>query len=118
MVIVSAAIEAEVSQLADEERREFLEGLGLSDSGLDRVIAAGYGLLGLRTYLRLGRRKPAPGPLQKAPRRRRPQPLFTMILNVASLHVKQSHMMIIFSTVVRPGRKKLAACGLKGGITW
>nr|WP_298795105.1 redox-regulated ATPase YchF [uncultured Acetobacter sp.] len=54
VVIVSAAIEAEVSQLADEERLEFLEGLGLSDSGLDRVIAAGYGLLGLRTYFTVG----------------------------------------------------------------
>ncbi|MFT8675655.1 MAG: redox-regulated ATPase YchF [Acetobacter sp.] len=54
VVIVSAAIEAEVSQLEDEERREFLEGLGLSDSGLDRVIAAGYGLLGLRTYFTVG----------------------------------------------------------------
>ncbi|MBO1326543.1 redox-regulated ATPase YchF [Acetobacter sp. TBRC 12305] len=54
VVIVSAAIEAEVSQLEDDERREFLEGLGLSDSGLDRVIAAGYGLLGLRTYFTVG----------------------------------------------------------------
>ncbi|WP_267879941.1 redox-regulated ATPase YchF [Acetobacter papayae] len=54
VVIVSAAIEAEVSQLEDAERREFLEGLGLKDSGLDRVIAAGYGLLGLRTYFTVG----------------------------------------------------------------
>ncbi|MBS0961311.1 MULTISPECIES: redox-regulated ATPase YchF [Acetobacter] len=53
-VIVSAAIEAEVSQLADDERREFLDGLGLKDSGLDRVIAAGYALLGLRTYFTVG----------------------------------------------------------------
>ncbi|TPW33766.1 redox-regulated ATPase YchF [Oecophyllibacter saccharovorans] len=54
MVVVSAAIEAEVSQLPEEERGEFLEGLGLADSGLDRVIAAGYGLLGLRTYFTVG----------------------------------------------------------------
>ncbi|WP_025827819.1 redox-regulated ATPase YchF [Acetobacter okinawensis] len=54
VVIVSAAIEAEVSQLENEERREFLEGLGLSDSGLDRVIAAGYKLLGLSTYFTVG----------------------------------------------------------------
>lgn len=54
VVIVSAAIEAEVSQLPPEERVEFLDGLGLSDSGLDRVIAAGYGLLGLRTYFTVG----------------------------------------------------------------
>jgi GTP-binding protein YchF len=53
-VIVSAAIEAEVSQLPEEERSEFLEGLGLSDSGLDRVIREGYGLLGLITYFTVG----------------------------------------------------------------
>ncbi|POF62428.1 redox-regulated ATPase YchF [Novacetimonas maltaceti] len=54
VVVVSAAIEAEVSQLGAEDRAEFLEGLGLSDSGLDRVIAAGYRLLGLRTYFTVG----------------------------------------------------------------
>ena len=53
-VIVSAAIEAEVSQLAEDDRVEFLEGLGLHDSGLDRVIQAGYGLLGLITYFTVG----------------------------------------------------------------
>lgn len=53
-VIVSAAIEAEVSQLEAEERAEFLDGLGLKDSGLDRVIAAGYRLLGLQTYFTVG----------------------------------------------------------------
>ena len=53
-VIVSAAIEAEVSQLAEADRAEFLEGLGLHDSGLDRVIRAGYALLGLITYFTVG----------------------------------------------------------------
>jgi len=53
-VVVSAAIEAEVSQLAEGDRTEFLEGLGLHDSGLDRVISAGYGLLGLITYFTVG----------------------------------------------------------------
>jgi GTP-binding protein YchF len=53
-VIVSAAIEAEVSQLPETERGEFLEGLGLHDSGLDRVIGAGYGLLNLITYFTVG----------------------------------------------------------------
>src|ERR1700712_6054655 len=53
-VIVSAAIEAEVSQLPEADRAEFLEGLGLHDSGLDRVIRAGYGLLGLITYFTVG----------------------------------------------------------------
>jgi GTP-binding protein YchF len=53
-VIISAAIEAEVSQLPESDRREFLDGLGLSDSGLDRVIRAGYALLGLITYFTAG----------------------------------------------------------------
>jgi GTP-binding protein YchF len=53
-VIVSAAIEAEVSQLPEADRGEFLEGLGLHDSGLDRVIRAGYDLLGLLTYFTCG----------------------------------------------------------------
>ena len=53
-VVVSAAIEAEVSQLAEADRTEFLEGLGLHDSGLDRVIRAGYDLLGLLTYFTVG----------------------------------------------------------------
>jgi len=53
-VVVSAAIEAEVSTLEAADRAEFLSGLGLSDSGLDRVISAGYGLLGLITYFTVG----------------------------------------------------------------
>lgn len=53
-VVVSAAIEAEVSQLPEEDRASFLADLGLEDSGLDRVIRAGYGLLGLITYFTVG----------------------------------------------------------------
>jgi GTP-binding protein YchF len=54
VVVVSAAIEAEVSQLPEADRGEFLEGLGLHDSGLDRVIRAGYDLLGLVTFFTVG----------------------------------------------------------------
>jgi GTP-binding protein YchF len=53
-VVVSAAIEAEVSTLPEVDRAEFLAGLDLHDSGLDRVISAGYGLLGLVTYFTCG----------------------------------------------------------------
>ncbi|HEX4261055.1 MAG TPA: redox-regulated ATPase YchF [Acetobacteraceae bacterium] len=53
-IVVSAAIEAEVSLLAEADRGEFLEGLGLADSGLDRVIRAGYALLGLVTFFTAG----------------------------------------------------------------
>jgi GTP-binding protein YchF len=53
-VVVSAAIEAEISQLPEADKPAFLEGLGLADSGLDRVIRAGYALLGLITYFTVG----------------------------------------------------------------
>jgi len=54
-VIVSAAIEAEVVQLANaEEQQEYLTGLGLSETGLARVIRAGYRLLDLITYFTSG----------------------------------------------------------------
>jgi hypothetical protein len=53
-IIVSAAIEAEVSQLPEPDRTDYLETLGLSQSGLDKVIRAGYDLLGLLTYFTCG----------------------------------------------------------------
>ena len=54
-VVISAAIESEVAQLGDEaERREFLDSLGLEETGLARVIRAGYGLLGLVTFFTVG----------------------------------------------------------------
>ncbi|WP_334176006.1 redox-regulated ATPase YchF [Pseudoxanthobacter sp.] len=54
VVVVSAAIEAEIAQLSPEEQKEFLETLGLEEPGLDRVIRAGYDLLGLATYFTVG----------------------------------------------------------------
>ncbi|HCH57415.1 MAG TPA: redox-regulated ATPase YchF [Rhodospirillaceae bacterium] len=54
-VVVSAAIEAEVAQLEDAgEKQEFLDSLGLERTGLERVIRAGYELLGLITYFTAG----------------------------------------------------------------
>jgi hypothetical protein len=54
-VVVSAAIEAELAVLADPaERREYLAELGLGETGLDRVIGAGYALLDLITFLTAG----------------------------------------------------------------
>ena len=51
---VSAAIEEELSQLEDADRQEFLEGMGLDEPGLNRVIRAGYALLGMQTYFTAG----------------------------------------------------------------
>jgi ribosome-binding ATPase YchF (GTP1/OBG family) len=54
VVPVCAAIEEELSQLEDDERMEFLTDLGLDEPGLNRVIRAGYTLLGMQTYFTAG----------------------------------------------------------------
>jgi GTP-binding protein YchF len=53
-VVVSAAIEAELVAMAPEERDEYLAELGLEETGLARVIRAGYRLLGLKTFFTVG----------------------------------------------------------------
>lgn len=54
MVTICGKIESELAELDAEEKLEFLQELGLEDSGLDRMIHAGYKLLGLITYLTAG----------------------------------------------------------------
>ena len=54
-VIISAEIESEVAQLeSEDEKQEFLAALGLSETGLTKIIRAGYNLLGLQTYFTAG----------------------------------------------------------------
>ncbi|MEN0088094.1 MAG: redox-regulated ATPase YchF [Pseudomonadota bacterium] len=53
-VVVSAAIESEIAQLPTEEQAEFMETLELTESGLDRLIRAGYDLLNLITFFTVG----------------------------------------------------------------
>ncbi|MBT8416040.1 MAG: redox-regulated ATPase YchF [Silicimonas sp.] len=53
-VVISAKIEEEISQLDPDEAEMFLEELGLEEAGLDRLIRAGYDLLGLQTYFTAG----------------------------------------------------------------
>lgn len=53
-VVISAAIEAEIAQLANDERAEFLETLGLDEPGLNKIIRAAYNLLELQNYFTVG----------------------------------------------------------------
>ena len=57
VVPVCAAIEEELAQLDEADRGEFLESMGLSEPGLDRVIRAAYTLLGLQTYFTAGEKE-------------------------------------------------------------
>tara|TARA_R110002072_G_scaffold142853_5_gene288640 strand:+ start:45138 stop:46229 length:1092 start_codon:yes stop_codon:yes gene_type:complete len=54
LVPICNKLEAEIAELDDDEKLEFLQDLGMDEPGLDRVIRAGYGLLGLQTYFTAG----------------------------------------------------------------
>ena len=57
VVTFSAQVEAELAELAPEDRAEFLESLGLTESGLDRLAHAAYHLLGLQSYFTAGEKE-------------------------------------------------------------
>ena len=54
VVVICNKLESEIAELEDEEKMEFLQDLGMEEPGLDRVIRAGYELLGLQTYFTAG----------------------------------------------------------------
>ena len=57
VVAICNKLEAEIAELEDEEKLEFLADLGMEEPGLDRVIRAGYKLLGLQTYFTAGEKE-------------------------------------------------------------
>lgn len=56
-VTICGKIESEIAELSEEERAEFLSGLGLKESGLDRLAAQAYKLLGLITFFTVGKKE-------------------------------------------------------------
>lgn len=54
VVALCNQIESEIAQLDDDEKQEFLESMGMTEAGLDRVIRAGYDLLNMQTYFTAG----------------------------------------------------------------
>ena len=57
IVIFSAKVEAELAELAPEDRKDFLDSLGVTESGLDRLAHAAYHLLGLQSYFTAGEKE-------------------------------------------------------------
>jgi ribosome-binding ATPase len=73
VVPVCAAIEAEIADM-DEDKAVFLADMGMTEPGLNRVIRAGYALLGLQTYFTAGVKEVRAWTVHRSapPRRRRP----------------------------------------------
>jgi ribosome-binding ATPase len=65
VAVISAAIEAEIASLSDDEQKEFLEGIGLSEPGLHRLIRKAYTLLDLITYFTAGEKEVRAWPITR-----------------------------------------------------
>lgn len=116
--VICAQIEQEIAELDDDEKKEFLEDLGLKESGLEKLIAASYRLLGLISYLTAGERRPAPGPLRWAPRLPRPQERSTPILRGASLRPRWSTTRIFWTAEATLPPRKRDWYGSRGKSMW
>lgn len=55
--VISAQIEEEIAELEDDEKAEYLESLGMTESGLDKIVRASYSLLGLMSFLTAGEKE-------------------------------------------------------------
>ncbi len=65
VVVISGAIEEELSGMPEDERQEFLADMGMEESGLNRLVMAGYELLGLINYFTVGEKETRAWPLKK-----------------------------------------------------
>ncbi len=118
MVIVSAAIESEIISLDADEKKEFLDDLGLEEAGLARMINAGYRLLNLITFLPLALKKLVHGHSGMGAKHLKPLASFIPIFSVDLFVRKPLPMMIIFPIRAKLAQKMLANFVSKGLIIW
>ncbi len=88
VVVISGKIEAEISQLNEEEKKIFLSELGLKESGLDKLINASYSLLGLMSFLTAGEIEVRAWTIKREPVLKMQQEKSTQILKGALLELK------------------------------
>ncbi len=80
MFVICAQIEEEIAELDEDEKKMFLEDLGLSESGLEKLIAASYRILGLISYLTAGEQETRAWTIQKGTKAPRPPAKSTLTL--------------------------------------
>jgi len=118
VVAICAAVEAQIADLSDEDKRVFLTDMGLTEPGLDRLIRTAYQVLGLQTFLPLGRGKCTPGPFTRVTRRRKRRARFIPTSSAASSALRSLPTMTTLRTMVKSARGKPARCDWKGRTTW
>jgi ribosome-binding ATPase YchF (GTP1/OBG family) len=113
VVPVCAAVEADIAELDDEDRDEFMAELGLEEPGLNRVIRAGYELLNLQTYFTAGVKEVRAWTIPVGRLRRR-QPVRSTPTSKKALSARRPSLMKTLSpTKANRARKKPVKCVLK-----
>lgn len=95
MFPICAQIEAEISDMDDEDKEMFLADLGLETSGLNRIIKEGYSLLGLISYLTAGEPEVRAWTIKRELKLHRRQERYTPTLKRASSELKLFHLTIL-----------------------
>ncbi len=117
-VVVSAAIEAELVAMDAEERGEYLKELGLEETGLARVIRAGYALLGLKTFFTVGPKEARAWTFHTGARRRRRRVRSIPTSRRASSAPRRSPTTTTSRSAAKPARRMPASCARKARTTW
>ena len=103
---------------SDEEKKEFLESLGLEETGLAKIIRAGYALLGLETYFTAGPKEVCAWTFLKGRKHRFVPGLFTLILSAVLFVPKPFRMKTSLNMVLSKPAKMPVKCVPKGKSMW
>jgi GTP-binding protein YchF len=117
VVALCAKIEAELADLDDEDKMAFLADLGLEEPGLNRLIRAGYQLLGLQTYFTAGVKEVRAWTIHVGDTAPRPPASSTPTSNAASSAPRPSPSTTSSSTRAKPAPRKPARCAPKARNT-
>jgi aminopeptidase N len=118
VVVVSAQVEAELVELASEERAEFLATLGLDRSGLERLIEHAYRLLGLVTFFTAGPKEARAWTVPTGPPHRVPHARSTPTSNGGSSGPRSSRTPTTTRWAANPPRVTADGCGWRARTTW
>lgn len=116
--VICAQIEQELSELSEEEKKEYLDDLGVASSGLDKLVAASYRLLGLISFLPQGRMSVVPGRLKKERKHHRQLERSIPILSVDLSKLRLSIIRICWIMEVLQQPEKKESLAWKEKIMW
>ena len=117
-VIVSAAIESDLVGMDRDEKMEFLAEMGLKETGLARIIRAGYDLLKLQTFFTCGPKEARAWTVHRGAKAPKPRAKSTAISSAASFALKPSPMTIMSNIRAKAARAITGVCVRRARIIW